>query len=305
MVTYSLDQLDRLSNEKWYTVSGTVPEVTVTTTTQGATGVNEVQQIDVAQLSSGSPGTFRLAFNGQTTRAIAWNANAATVKSALEELSAVGANNVSVAGPTFPTGLRRYVVTFVGVLANSNVPQIHGSSRYNTDPAVAERTLTWTFDNGGRLSQASDPAATYNYTLDNLDRVTVETQNSAGIGLVPTVRMTRGYDLVGNRTSLAAEFQTGAAVTKDFTNSYKFFDEVTSLSLHWHRWLDTNLGKWVSEDPIGFGGGDPNLGRYVGNRVFRYVDPTGLNQDDLTEEEEERIEERMRREREALRQRAP
>ncbi len=100
------------------------------------------------------------------------------------------------------------------------VSQIHGSARRTTDPAAADRTLAWTFDNGGRLIQASDPAATYNYTLDNPDRVTVETQNSSGIGLVPTVRMTRGYDLVGNRTGLAAEFQTGAAVTKDFTNSY-------------------------------------------------------------------------------------
>jgi len=43
-----------------------------------------------------------------------------------------------------------------------------------------------------------------------------------------------------------------------------------------HRWYDPELGRWVSRDPIGYGGGDPNLYGYVGGTVTGMVDPIGL-----------------------------
>jgi len=43
-----------------------------------------------------------------------------------------------------------------------------------------------------------------------------------------------------------------------------------------HRWYDPELGRWVSRDPIGYGGGDPNLYGYVGGTVTAMVDPLGL-----------------------------
>ena len=39
---------------------------------------------------------------------------------------------------------------------------------------------------------------------------------------------------------------------------------------------DPTIGRWLSEDPIGFEAGDPNLYRYVGNRSTTQTDPTGL-----------------------------
>ena len=39
-----------------------------------------------------------------------------------------------------------------------------------------------------------------------------------------------------------------------------------------------NLGKWSTQDPIGFKGGDFNLYRYVNNRVMTLIDPSGLVQ---------------------------
>jgi RHS repeat-associated protein len=41
------------------------------------------------------------------------------------------------------------------------------------------------------------------------------------------------------------------------------------------RHLDTRSGRWMTEDTIGFSGGDINLYRYVENRVTSIVDPSG------------------------------
>src|SRR5438105_808011 len=36
------------------------------------------------------------------------------------------------------------------------------------------------------------------------------------------------------------------------------------------------MGRWMTQDPIGFAAGDTNLSRYVGNSPTDRVDPSGL-----------------------------
>jgi RHS repeat-associated protein len=43
------------------------------------------------------------------------------------------------------------------------------------------------------------------------------------------------------------------------------------------RYYDPQVGRFVSEDPIGFNGGDVNLMAYVGNNPIMGVDPSGLD----------------------------
>ncbi|MCI0455603.1 MAG: hypothetical protein L0Z62_01320 [Gemmataceae bacterium] len=40
--------------------------------------------------------------------------------------------------------------------------------------------------------------------------------------------------------------------------------------------FDPRVGRWLSEDPVGLGGGDPNLYRYGGNNFPNVTDPSGL-----------------------------
>ncbi len=56
----------------------------------------------------------------------------------------------------------------------------------------------------------------------------------------------------------------------------KYFDEVTGLQNNWNRWYDPKQGRFISQDPIGFAGGDENLYRYVGNSPTNYKDSNGL-----------------------------
>jgi RHS repeat-associated protein len=42
------------------------------------------------------------------------------------------------------------------------------------------------------------------------------------------------------------------------------------------RYYDPTVGRFISEDPLGFGAGDTNIYRYVGNSFVNETDPSGL-----------------------------
>jgi hypothetical protein len=63
---------------------GSSPAVTVTTVQNGGSGANERQRISISGTPTG--GSFTLDFNGQTTGNIAFDADATTVQSALDEI---------------------------------------------------------------------------------------------------------------------------------------------------------------------------------------------------------------------------
>ncbi len=70
--------------------------------------------------------------------------------------------------------------------------------------------------------------------------------------------------------------QTGAAST----SSYKFTgreDDGTGLMYYRARYYQPRLQRFISEDPIGFGGGDINLYGYVYNAPTVFTDPGGLS----------------------------
>jgi RHS repeat-associated protein len=101
------------------------------------------------------------------------------------------------------------------------------------------------------------------------------------------------YDSFGNATNnLSTRYQ--------FTG--REFDNFTGLHYYRARWYDGNLGRFISEDPIGFGGGDINLYGYVRNNSIRHRDPSGKQilpaeeelLEVLTEEEIEELREEYR-----------
>jgi RHS repeat-associated protein len=71
--------------------------------------------------------------------------------------------------------------------------------------------------------------------------------------------------------------ETNAAEDTAFGFTGRFFDDDTGLQNNLNRWYDASVGRWISEDPIGFAAGDVNLYRYVGNMPTGYVDPSGLS----------------------------
>lgn len=105
-----------------------------------AAGTNEVQTVTITGAPTG--GTFTLTFGAATTAAIAYNAAASAVQSALEALSTVGAGNVTASGGPLPG--TAVSVTFVGALARQDVAQMTATSSLTggAAPAVAVATST-------------------------------------------------------------------------------------------------------------------------------------------------------------------
>jgi RHS repeat-associated protein len=70
---------------------------------------------------------------------------------------------------------------------------------------------------------------------------------------------------------------TDAAFALVFGFTGRIIDADTGLQNNLHRWYDAKVGRWISEDPIGFEAGDANLYRYVGNSPTWLTDSSGLN----------------------------
>lgn len=68
----------------------------------------------------------------------------------------------------------------------------------------------------------------------------------------------------------------GWVVDQTFYFTGRLLDQHTGLQNNLHRWYDPMVGRWASEDPIGFAARDANIYRYVANMTTMAVDPNGL-----------------------------
>jgi len=104
------------------------------------------------------------------------------------------------------------------------------------------------------------------YLFDDLGSVTALT-NETGMPI-----KYYQYDPFGNITNTTDDPGNNFTFVGRY-GGYKDWD--TGLINFWHRWYDSELGKWTSKDPIGIQGG-VNLYRYVENNTTNGIDMLGL-----------------------------
>ncbi len=188
---------------------GTEVEATDTT---GA----KVDEVQVVTLSNTTGGTFTLGFGGASTAALDWDATTGEVDAALEALSGVG--TVSVSGSTGGP----WTITFTGAYSGANLAPLQSQAGNLTNSNLV-RTIASTFNADGDLEQTSDPDATYEYTYDDLGRVTGYVQNLAG--LTPEIEFVSQYNSASRRELLQAILDGD----EDFQNTYAY-DDLQRLS---------------------------------------------------------------------------
>ena len=88
-----------------------------------------------------------------------------------------------------------------------------------------------------------------------------------------TIAVHYKYDSFGNVTS-------GDTSKTRYLFTSREFDTATKLQYNRARYYDAAVGRWISEDPLGFAAGDANAHRVVRNGVAQAIDPSGLFEDD-------------------------
>jgi len=125
---------------------------------------------------------------------------------------------------------------------------------------VARYTLTQNIDEPLAMQQGS--TMDY-YEADGLGSITSLTASNS------TVAQSYTYDSFGNTTN------SSGSLTNFFRFTGREFDTETNLYFLRARYLDPATGRFISEDTIGFGGGD-NFYRYADNNSVIYTDPFGF-----------------------------
>ena len=127
-------------------------------------------------------------------------------------------------------------------------------------------TVRYTYFDGELVSEDRD-GVLHDYMVDAQGSVT---------GLVDstqTVTDTFSYSPFGELVS-----RTGTTPTPfQYVGSKGYYKDSTTRTNVRARNFNVNLGRWMTQDPIGFHGGDWNLYRYVGNSPTVWVDPSGLS----------------------------
>lgn len=253
VIQYSYDTLDRQTTESWQQ-SSVKPSLVIATTQEGGTQ-GEVQSVGWTTTDFYIDGTFTLSLGGQTTSALAANASAATIQTALEGLSTIGTGNVLVTVANSSSPNRTIGLTFRNGKFGVNMAQatINVSNLWNegmttgfnntvsnggTNSEVQTVTLSnatggsWRLAYNGEITAPLLPsitAAQLKMALDafvGIDNVTIT--GSSG-----SFTITYG----GNQASTSmsqlfgdAANATNGSSTRTITTAYNASSEITSLS---------------------------------------------------------------------------
>ncbi len=161
----------------------------------------------VALTGNPTAGTFKLTFNGQETAAINWNATVNDVKTALQNLSGIGSNNVEVAGRSGgATAGGPWIVRFVKAKGAADQPEMTATSIMLTGGSATVSTGSQG-GGAGRVQTMTDPRGYKTLTdYDLLGRTTRTVEGYSNF--VPSNADDRTteytYDGNGNVTALKA-----------------------------------------------------------------------------------------------------
>lgn len=179
--------------------------------------VNEVQTIG---LGAATAGTVTITYSGQTTSAIAFDALASTVQTALEALTNIAPGDVVVTGGAFPATL---TLSFAGALASLDLIQITATPTGLTGGTVTINT-TVAGATGGFAKTIATTGAKYGVQCLQL-RAQSAVVNEVYFGTSVT---DYNINVEAGKTYIVSAWVKGGPVTSNFSFRVKYNDATSS-----------------------------------------------------------------------------
>jgi RHS repeat-associated protein len=152
-----------------------------------------------------------------------------------------------------------------------------------TQKTVGGATTSFLYDGANPVQELSGATPTANLLTGlGVDQFLTRTDAAGTRDFLPdalgsTVALTDSTGVV--QTSYTYEpFGNATAAGSTSTNSYQFTgreNDATGLDFFRARYYNPTLQRFVSQDPVGFGGGDLNLYGYTGQSPNNFSDPNG------------------------------
>ena len=270
--SYSYDSLSRLTRlthalgqaledfQYTYTADGLIATIeSLAATTQlpadknagPADGANRINQLGSASYSFNELGQTTSKVDAAGTTSYQWDA-----RGRLNQVNLPDGQTIS------------YSYDAIGRRSNRTAAGNTTTFLYNGTEVVLDRNTngsTVDYLNGpgidSLLRQQSTSSGALYFTQDHLGSTTALTNASGGV-----VERSQ-YEAFGA--------SQGSSLTRyGFTGRER--DDVTGLLYYRARWYDPQQGRFISQDPLGFNGGDTNLYSYVWQNPLNYRDPLGL-----------------------------
>ena len=201
-------------------------------------------------------------------------------------------NSGNTTSKTDSTGTRNYTWDFENRLTSVVLPGTGGTVTFKYDPfgrriqkSSASGTTIYLYDGANsveEVDQAGSVLARYAQGA-GIDEPLAELRSESAAyyqqdGLASVTSLSNSTAALANTYTYNA-FGNLTASTGTTANSFQYtgrdYDPETGLRYYRARYYDPIVGRFISEDPIGFAGGGPNFYAYVLNNPVRLRDPSG------------------------------
>jgi len=172
-----------------------------------------------------------------------------------------------------PGMIAQYTYDALGRRMGKEVNGVTKQFRYDGEDLIMEMnsndsiTASYTFGPGidnPLMMNRNDK--NYYYVKDGLGSVTALTDSTSNI-----VKEYK-YSVFGK----IVEETGNNTLYNPFTYTAREFDKESGLYYYRYRYYNAEIGRFLSEDPIGINSGDANCYRYVWNNSTNFIDPYGM-----------------------------
>jgi len=228
-------------------------------------------------------GSFARSITPQTLSSATYNAANQQLSFGGQTLSYdLNGNLTSDGANTYTWDVRNQLSAVTGTGVNANFQ--YDSRGQRVGKTVNGTTTNFLYNGANTVQEQSAQTGTANILAGGIDELFMRTDSSGSWsplldGLGSSVSLTDATGASQTEYTYGAFGQSATSGTNN-NNSSQYTgreNDGTGLQYNRARYYSSSRQRFISEDPLGFGGGDINLYSYTSNSPTNFTDPSGLS----------------------------